>query len=795
MASQTPGQSSLLGLELGHFRIVERIGAGGMGEVYRAHDLHLDRDVAVKVLPRGAFSDEVARKRFRKEALALSKLNHQNIATVYDFDTHGDVDYLVMEYVCGKTLRDRISGGPLPELEIIGLGAQVAEGLMAAHKRGVVHRDLKPENVCVAHDCRAKILDFGLAKLIRPVTDILSTTASHLSAVGGTLPYMAPEQVLGGAVDERADLFSFGVVLYEMATGALPFRGETSGAVSEAILHSTPTSPLQLNPDVSQCLEAIILKALEKNRELRYQSAGEVLSDLHRLNSRGTPVQVSTSFVVRAPGRTRRIVQVAAGVILLLLVPMGFRLASRMNVSSKHSVAPVEIRTPSIAVLPFTDMSSEHDQEYFSDGITEELLGILGNVEGLRVTGRTSSFQFKGKNEDLRVIGQKLNVDTILEGSVRKQGKHVRITVQLINASDGFHVWAENYDRRMDDIFAVQDEIARAVVSALKLRLLSPGASFSQTKDSEAYNAYLLGRYFYRQSNSRENLQKSIAYYEQAIKMDAHYAPAWAGLAATRVNQALTGYVPADEGFDRARQEAKHALVLNQNLAAAHSIMGSIQMTHDWNWAGAESSYKRALQLEPGNARYIQRYAQLALAHGRFVEAIELIRNALTIDPLDSGSYFALGYADYVSGHLDEAVVTFKKLIELNPHYANAHGFLGQVYMAQSRSLDALAEMERETHPAFRLQDMALVLHTLGRARESDAALTELIAKNSADAALQIAEIYAFRREANAAFYWLEQAYAQRDSGLFLVKVDPLLRNLQRDPRWAVFVNKMELTD
>jgi len=451
--------------------------------------------------------------------------------------------------------------------------------------------------------------------------------------------------------------------------------------------------------------------------------------------------------------------------------------------------------TPSIAVLPFADMSPEKNQEYFSDGLAEELLNDLAKIPGLRVAARTSSFQFKGKNEDLRTVGEKLNVGAILEGSVRKQGSRVRITAQLIKAGDGFHLWSETYDREMNDIFAVQEDIARAVAGSLKVALLGgkTATPSAQGTNAEAYNAYLQGEYFLKR-HGKENLEKSIGYYEQAIKLDSGYAPAWVGLARARSNQADRGYLPVEEGYRKAREAAERALALDPNLAEAHAAMGGIKMSYDWDWAGADASYQRALALEPGNATVVRDAAVLAKTLGRFEEAMALDRRAVELDPINVPSHFnTLGLAAYYAGRSEEAAAAFKKTLELNPEFPGTHTSLGQVYLAQAHPQEALAEMEREPEPAFRLQGQALAYHALGRKKEADAALAELIAKYHAEAAFQIAEVYAFRREADPAFEWLERAYAQRDSGLAEMKGDPLLKSLERDPRYAAFLKKMRL--
>jgi len=488
-----------------------------------------------------------------------------------------------------------------------------------------------------------------------------------------------------------------------------------------------------------------------------------------------------------ATARGRRRTLLTAGVLVALLAVAAAFWLRRGERGSTGG-------TPSIAVLPFVDMSSEKNQEYFSDGLAEELLNDLAKIPGLRVAARTSSFQFKGKNEDLRTVGEKLNVGDILEGSVRKQGSRVRITAQLIKAGDGFHVWSETYDREMNDVFAVQEDIARSVAGSLKVTLLGGKTAMpsAQGTNADAYNAYLQGEYFLKR-HGKENLEKAIAYYDQAIKLDPGYAPAWVGLAAARSNQADRGYLPVEEGYRKAREAAERALALNANLADAHAAMGGIKMSYDWDWTGADTSYQRALALEPGNAKFVRNAAVLAKTLGRLDEALTQDRRAVELDPLSVPAHNTLGLAAYYAGRPEEAAAAFKKALELNPQFPNSHALLGQVYLAQAHPQEALAEMEREPEPALRLQGEALAYHALGRKKESDAALAELIAKYQADAAFQISEVYAFRGEADRAFEWLERAYAQRDSGLAEMKGDPLLKSLERDPRYAAFLKKMRL--
>jgi serine/threonine-protein kinase len=793
LANYTVDQEKAVGQTLGHYRIVEKIGAGGMGEVYRARDEHLARDVAIKVLPHGSLSNESARRQIRKEALILSQLNHPNVATIHDFDTQEGVDFLVMEYIPGITLNEKVTAASLPEKEVVRLGVQLAEGLTAAHERGVVHRDLKPGNLRLASDGRLKILDFGLAKLKLPgPASVPDESPSETQSIAGTVPYMAPEQFLGGEIDERTDIHGAGFVLYQMATGQRPFFEVERSQLMGAILHRPPRPPTALNPRLSAELERIILKCLEKEPENRYQSARELAVDLRRLareHESGHPVTEAPASARPAAILRNKAMLAAAGIlVIVLLLVAAFWLERAKKAPGASRI------TPSIAVLPFADLSQEKDQEYFSDGLAEELLNSLVKVPGLHVAARTSSFQFKGKNEDLRGIGQKLNVATVLEGSVRKQGQKVRISAQLIKVSDGFHLWSETYDRNLTDIFAVQEEIAQSVAGSLRVKLLGEKLASPRATNVEAYNAYLQGKYFYARP-TKENLDKAITYSDQAVRLDPSYAPAWAALSRAHSLQA-GAYSPAQlpEAYKSAREAAEQALALDPSLAEAHAAAGQIEQYFDWDWAGADASYQRALALEPGNAEVVQGAANLAATLNHFEQALLLSRRAAELDPLRASTHHAHAYNAWWAGQLDEAEVAVGKGLEVDPQFPWLHSVLSRVYLARSRPLEALAEAERDTTPEFRLQDLALAYHALGQKQKSDQALAELIAKYQKYSAFQIAEVYAFRGEADAAFTWLERAYVQRDGGLTFMKGDPLLASLQSDPRCLAFLRKMRLT-
>ncbi|MBZ5572049.1 MAG: protein kinase [Acidobacteriia bacterium] len=754
------GHDALVGLELGHYRIAERIGAGGMGEVYRAQDEHLGRDVAIKILPPGTLSDESARRRFRDEALILSKLNHPNIATIHDFDTQAGADFLVMEYVPGVTLSERLTAGPLPEKEVACLGGQLAEGLAAAHERGVIHRDLKPGNLRLTPDGRLKILDFGLAKLVQPVdgdADTASLTETH--ALAGTLPYMAPEQLKGERVDARSDLWAAGVALYEMATGRHPFEGKTSTAVADQILHAQAPALQKLQPRLSSRLGDIILKCLEKDAEDRYQSAKELQVDLRRPSSLAPSAGNATS--TRKRTRSRRI--------------------------------------RSVAVLPLTNFSRDPEQEYFADGMTEALICDLAKLRGLKITSRTSVMRYKGTGTPLPQIAGELNVDAVVEGSVLRVGPRVRITAQLIHAASDTHLWAESYDREFEDVLLVQSEIARAIAREIHVAITPEEAkrlSSAHRVNSEAYEAYLKGR-FHWYKLSREHLDIALKYFQVSLERDPRDPLAYVGIAGVWGSRGDCGLVPPREALPKAKAAALRAIELDDSLAEAHMSLGMVRAS-GWEWDEAAKEYQRAIELMPNSAEAHFFLSDLLLSRRRVDEWKTHIERTLELDPLNFFFQCFYGWHLLYLCRYDEAIVELQKALKNEPNLPPAHLRLWGAFCGKGMHEEAVAEAKT----FFEVLEDKEVVRALQRGY-TDAGYSgamrlaaETLSKRSGLTYVQptqVARLYAHAGDKDHALEWLEKAYEERLPAMIHLDVDPDWSSLRSEPRFLDLVRRLNL--
>ena len=753
------------GTRLGTYEIVGQLGAGGMGEVYRARDLRLGRDVAVKVLPAEVASKPDRLARFEREARTVAGLSHPNIVTLYSVEDEDGVRFLTMELVTGCPLSSLIVPGGVSLARIIDIATAMTDALVAAQGKGVIHRDLKPGNVMVTDEGRIKVLDFGLAKVAddgdpSPVEETLASPLTTEGVLLGTVPYMAPEQLRGEPVDGRCDLFALGIILYEMAVGYRPFSGRTHADVTSSILRDSPEPPSLVRPDLPHGLERIIERCLEKDPSRRFASAVELSQELRTLDLTVEPVRID------APG---------PGTIA------------------------------SVAVLPFVNRSRDENDEYFSDGLADELLGMLAGIPKLHVAARTSSFQFKGTRDDVATIGRKLKVATLLEGSVRRSGNRARIAVQLVQVANGYHLWSETYDRTLDDIFAVQDDIAHSVVKELRAALLGEGADSSalvraredvakaargRSADPEAHRLYLLARHFLDRW-THEDIARGIRHLKESLALDPEFAVGWAELSRAHTTEAGCGWVPVAEGNERARQAAERALALRPDLPDGYMRLGWIQMTYDWNWADAQRSLCRAMELAPQNDRVLHMMGILERNLGNLERAIELDRRALDRDPLSSATYLNLGLNLYAAGDAKESEAAFRQSLEFASEGTVAHAGLALALAAQGRGPAALEEARREPEELIRLYALAILHAKSGQAHESDEALRDLIERHAEHAPTQIAEVCAVRGQKDLAFEWLEQAYAERDGGLTEIKGSPHLRSLHDDSRWRSFLERM----
>lgn len=742
----------MIGRTILHYMIVEKIGGGGMGVVYKAEDIKLKRMVALKFLPQDLTRDKTAEQRFIKEAQTASSLDHPNICNIHEIDeTEEGQLFICMACYEGETLKKIIETEQLEIDRILDIALQVAHGLAKAHSQEIVHRDIKPANIFMTYDGQVKILDFGLAKLVGKSSLTKTGTAT------GTVAYMSPEQASGEEVNYQTDIWSLGVVLYEMISGHQPFKGDTWEAVVYAILNKKPSEIRRSRPETPEALQIVIKRMLQKNPLRRYKNVDELIKDLRAVKNKTA-------------------------------------LASTLTTEGERPSA-------SIAVMPFLDMSPGKDQEYFCDGMAEELINSLTHIKDLRVVARTSAFSFKGKNIDIRDIGRKLNVDTVLEGSVRKAGNRLRITTQLIDVFEGYHLWSEKYDLVMDDVFAIQDEITLSIVDKLRVKLMGPEKEAllkRYTENLEAYNFYLKGRFF-TDKMTADGLRKAINYFEQAINQDALYALAHTGLADGYGLLGFYDYMHPKEALAKARMAASKALEIDPVLAEAHGSRGFVRLFYDWDWQAAERDFKTAIELNPNYTPAHTWYAFYFAATGYLDKAIREDKTALELDPLSITANVTLGTLFLRANQLEQARVSFLKALEMDPNLVKTHSTLGQTYILESKYDEGLAEHEKavslsKRHP-WNLAGLGWAYARAGRKNEALELITELDSRKKKEyiRPYYFAKIYAGMNEKDQAFHWLDEAFEEHDMSLVHILSDETMSNLRSDPRFDLLVKKMGL--
>ena len=791
------------GTRLGPYEVIGPLGAGGMGEVYRARDERLERDVAIKVLPERFAEDPAALSRFEREAKALAALSHPNVLGILDFGRHDGVVFAVMELLEGETLRARLARSTPSWREAVEVGIALADGLAAAHSRGIVHRDLKPENIFLTSDGRVKILDFGLARRDpvsspqerSPLVTVTVTQHTEPGTVMGTVGYMSPEQVSGQAGDARSDIFSTGCVLYEMVTGARAFSGTTGAEALAAILRDDPPDVAQSKKGLPPDLARIIGHCLAKKPDQRFQSARDLGFNLKAILA-GSAVSASSPVAIPFRSRLAWRLAVFAGAAAILAGIILARWTSRHGSVSGAGVIQ------SLAVLPLDNLSRDPEQDYFADGMTDELITDLSQIGSLRVVSRTSVMQYRGTKKTMPQIAKELNVDAVVEGSVARSGNRITIKTRLIQAATDRSLWGQSYERDLQDVRNVQSEAARAIVKQIQTRLTpqeQERLAMSRPVNPEAYEAYLKGR-FYWYKLTAEDVARSLDFYQRAIEKDPSYALAYAGIAESYGTMVWNGWLPPKEGLAKHEAAALTAQKLDDGVGSVHQALAYVRFGKDWNWPGAEKEFRRAIALSPQDAAFRRFYADFLKSLGRWEEAIAQSKHARELDPLSVETNLSLGSKYYWARRYDEAIEQYKKTLELDPKYPAVHDYLADAYTGKGAYKEAIAEEQNYLSLSGDEEGAA----ALGRdfaAFGYDGAIRNQYRKNldQLQAASKEAYVspmffvftYARLGEKDQAFAWLEKAYEEHQPWLAYLKTDPQFDNLRSDPRFSDLVRRV----
>jgi serine/threonine protein kinase/Tfp pilus assembly protein PilF len=781
------------------YEILEVLGSGGMGKVYRALDKKLDEEVALKLINPQIASDKRTLKRFSNELKVARKISHKNIGRMYELMEGEGTHFITMEFVPGEDLKSFIlRSGQMAVGTTLRIATQVCEGLIEAHKSGIVHRDLKPSNIMIDKQGNAKIMDFGIARSLK------TKGITSAGAVIGTPEYMSPEQAEAKEADHRSDIYSLGIVLYEMLTGQLPFEGDTPLSIAMKQKGEIPKDPKELNPQIPDELSNLILKCLEKEKEKRFQSTEEIIAEMGRL-VRNVPT-AQREVPRRKPLSSKEITVsfnlkklLIPGLILAILL---ITVIIFWQLLPKKEALLFESGRPSIAVLPFDDLSQEKDQEAFCLGFAESLINAFSKIEDLRIPAKTSSFSFKGKERDLEEIGEKLDVATVLMGSVQKAENRIRITAQLVKIADASIIWSDQFNREMNDIFSIQDDISVEIVKKLKGTLLGEekeNLTKRYTENAEAYNLYLQGRFFW-EKRTGEGFNKAVDCFEQAIEIDPDYAQAYVGLAYTYGTFAGYGFLSLDEATPKIKTLLEKALTIDDEIAEAHTLKAQMQYVYDLDWEGAEKEFKLALQLNP-NSMYAHMWYAIYLGYkGQLDNALEELTRAYELDPLNIVVNYGFGAFQVYARRYDIAIQAYEKTLSMDQNFVPAYVGLGKTYLMQSKYEEALEELDKawqlsKGSSSYVLSLKGMIHAKSGNRTEAEKRLQELKAWSQhryVDPA-HMAVLFMALGQNDQAFDWLEKAYSGRSAELTALNIDPLWDDLRPDPRFSELLRKIGL--